>query len=113
MTETERPTKWLIGAEFLALVGAAAFALLAQGDANWDLALLATLTALSIVSDLIAIETRASGVVVSASLMTIVLGAVLLGGTAAALMGVVTILAGWIKHRYEPHYLLANLVTYG
>ena len=24
----------------------------------------------------------------------------------------VTILAGWIKHRYELHYLLANLVTY-
>jgi putative nucleotidyltransferase with HDIG domain len=112
MTVTERPTRWLIGAEFLALAGVVGFAILAKGDATWDLPLLATLTALSIVSDLIAIETRASGVVVSASLMTIVLGAVLLGGTAAALMGVITILTGWIKHRYEPHYLLANVVTY-
>jgi putative nucleotidyltransferase with HDIG domain len=44
--------------------------------------------------------------------MTIVLGAVLLGGTPAALMGVVTILAGWVKHRYTGEGLLINLVTY-
>ncbi len=49
---------------------------------------------------------------VSASLMTIVLAAVLLGGPPAALMGVVTILAGWIKARYQPQFLLINLVTY-
>ena len=112
MTVNERPTRWLIGAEFLALAGAVAFAILAEGDATWDLALLATLTALSIISDLIAVETRASRVMVSASLMTIVLAAVLLGGPPAALMGVVTILVGWVKHRYQAQFLLINLVTY-
>ncbi len=109
---TERPTKWVLGAEFLALAGAVVFAILTEQDANWDLALLATLTALSIISDLIAIDTRDARVSISASLMTIVLGAVLLGPGPAALMGVVTILAGWVKHRYSGHMLLLNLVTY-
>ncbi len=109
---TERPTRLVIGGMLLALTGAAVFALLVDQHAYWDPALLATLTALSIISDLIAIQTRASRVVVSASLMTIVLGAVLLGGPPAALMGVITIAVGWIKHRYELHYLLANMVTY-
>src|SRR5688500_15001531 len=112
MTLTKRPTPLVIAAELLALAGAIVFAILAEGDAQWDLALLATLTGLSIVSDLIAVETRASRVMVSASLMTIVLGAVLLGGPPAALMGVVTMLIGWGKARYELHYLLANVVTY-
>jgi putative nucleotidyltransferase with HDIG domain len=112
MTVTHRPTPRVIAALVLALAGAAAFALLVDQHSDWDLALFATLTALSIISDLIAIETRASRVVVSASLMTIVLGAVLLGGPPAAAMGVTTILVGWIKHRYEIHYLLANVVTY-
>ncbi|MDX6582313.1 MAG: hypothetical protein QOI10_1497 [Solirubrobacterales bacterium] len=102
----------MIGAELLALAGAVAFAGLGGVYANWDLALLATLTALSIISDLIAIETRVSRVLVSASLMTIVIAAVLLGGPPAALMGVVTILVGWVKARYELHHLLVNLVTY-
>ena len=44
--------------------------------------------------------------------MTIVIGAVFLGGAPAALIGVVTILAGWLKHRYARHHLLINLVTY-
>jgi putative nucleotidyltransferase with HDIG domain len=109
---TERPTPLVTWTLRLALPAAVGFALLINGHADWDLPLLATLTGLSIISDLIAIETRASRVIVSASLMTIVLGAVLLGGPPAAVMGVVTILAGWLKHRYEGQYLLLNLVTY-
>jgi putative nucleotidyltransferase with HDIG domain len=109
---TERPTRLVIGLEVLALPAAVVVAVLSDGWSDWDLPLLATLTALSIISDLIAIETRVSRVAVSASLMTIVIGAVLLGGAPAALMGVVTILAGWIKHRYEAQHLLINLVTY-
>jgi putative nucleotidyltransferase with HDIG domain len=37
---------------------------------------------------------------------------VLLGGPPAALVGVLTIVAGWIKWREKPHYLLANLASY-
>ena len=112
MPETQRPTRLAIGIEQAALVAAFVVAVLSDGWSDWDLPLLATLTALSIISDLIAIETRVSRVSVSASLMTIVIGAVLLGGAPAALMGVVTILAGWVKHRYSRNDLLINLVTY-
>jgi putative nucleotidyltransferase with HDIG domain len=108
----ERPTRLAIGVELAALAAAVVVGVLADGWSDWDLPLLATLTALSIISDLIAIETRVTRVLVSASLMTIVIAAVLLGGTPAALMGVVTILAGWLKHRYERDFLLINLVTY-
>jgi putative nucleotidyltransferase with HDIG domain len=113
MNAKDRPTRGVIAAGLAMLVGAVACAVLINdAESHWDLPLLATLTALSIISDLIAIETRVSRVMVSASLMTIVLGAVLLGGPPAALMGVVTILVGWVKYRYELHYLLANVVTY-
>ena len=109
---TERPTRLALGLEVAALAAALVVAVLSDGWSDWDLPLLLTLTALSIISDLIAIETRVSRVAVSASLMTIVIGAVLLGGAPAALMGVITIGAGWLKHRYELHHLLINLVTY-
>ncbi len=109
---TERPTRLAIGVEVAALAAAVAVAVLGNGWSNWDLPLLVTLTALSIISDLIAIETRVNRVLVSASLMTIVIAAVLLGGAPAALMGVITILVGWAKHRYNRNDLLINLVTY-
>jgi len=112
MPETQRPTRLALGIELAALVAAIVVAVLSDGWSDWDLPLFATLTALSIISDLIAIETRVSRVSVSASLVTIVIGAVLLGGAPAALMGVVTILAGWVKHRYSRSDLLINLVTY-
>ena len=109
---TERPTRLALGLEVAPLAAALVVPVLSNGWSDWDLPLLLTLTALSIISDLIAIETRVSRVAVSASLMTIVIGAVLLGGAPAALMGVITIGAGWLKHRYELHHLLINLVTY-
>ena len=87
MPVNERPTRLALGLEVAALVAAAIVALLSDGWSDWDLPLLATLTALSIVSDLIAIETRATRVLVSASLLTIVIGAALLGGAPAALIG--------------------------
>ena len=77
----ERPTRLAIGARASPLWSRPRSSpLLSDGWSDWDLPLLATLTALSIVSDLIAIETRVTRVLVSASLMTIVIGAVLLGG---------------------------------
>ncbi len=107
-----RPTKTVIYAEFAALAAAAAIVVASDSMSNWDLGLLLTLTAVSVISDLIAIETRVLRVAVSASFLTIVLGAVFLGGGPAAVMGVVTILVGWVKHRYPAHHLLINLVTY-
>ena len=107
-----RPSKPVVALELMAVLAAGAVALLTDHLADWNLPLLATLTALSIISDLIGIRTRVNQVTVSASLMTIVIAAVLLGGGPAAVMGVVTILAGWVKHRYTLEDLQINLVTY-
>jgi putative nucleotidyltransferase with HDIG domain len=97
---------------FVAIAAAAGTAVATDSLSDWDLGLLATLTVLSIISDLIAVQTRVTRVTVSASFLTIVIGAVFLGGGPAALIGVVTILAGWLKHRYGREDLLVNLVTY-
>ena len=108
----DRPSRTAIYAEFALLALAVAVVVVSDSRSDWDLGLLATLTTLSVISDLIAIETRVRRVAVSASFLTIVIGAVFLGGGPAAVMGVVTIAVGWIRHRYPPDHLLINLVTY-
>ncbi len=107
-----RPSRAMVYVQYGALAGAIAVAIGTDGLSNWDLGLLVTLTAVSVISDLIAVETRVRQVVVSASFLTIVIGAVFLGGGPAAVIGVFTILAGWLKHRYPAKHLLINLVTY-
>ena len=67
---SQRPTRLFIGLELLALGVAAALALSTAADANWDLALLATLLAFSILSDVGAVETRA-GAKISGSFLAL------------------------------------------
>ena len=98
--------------EGAAVAAAAIVAVAANGLAHWDIPFFATLTVLSVVSDLVAVRTRVHRVVVSASLMAIVIGAVFLGPGPAAAMGVVTIVAGWSVRRYPSSDLLTNLVAY-
>src|SRR5918996_320680 len=105
------PTK-LIAVEWLALIAAAGFAAWRAQDANWDLAVFAILLVLSIASDLLRIQVRAYRVFASASFLAIATAAVFLGPSPAALIGVTTIVAVWIKERYPPAYLLINVVTY-
>jgi putative nucleotidyltransferase with HDIG domain len=99
-------TTMLVG---LALTAAAAVAEAPQ--CNWDLGLLGVLLAFSVFSDLTAVTTE-SRVKVSGSFLALVVAMVFLGGSPAALIGVVTILGGWFRWRDEPHYLLNNLFTY-
>jgi len=107
-----RPSRGIIGVEGAAITAAVVLAVALNGLAQWDLALFATLTILSIVSDLVATRTRVAGVLVSASLTAVVIGAVFLGPGPAMAIGVVTILAGWRVHRYPSADLLTNLVAY-
>jgi len=94
-----------------ALVLVAAAAIWSSRDADWDLALLFILLGFSVFSDLTAITTT-SKVKISGSFLALVLAMVFLGGTPAALIGVLTILAGWLRWRDAGHYLLNNLLTY-
>ena len=108
----ERPSRTVLALMVAALVAAAAVAAWRAPQGSWDSVLLPTLMILSIASDLIAIETRIHRVLVSASFLAIVTAAALLGSAPAALIGVVTILVGWARNRYQVDFLLINLVTY-
>jgi putative nucleotidyltransferase with HDIG domain len=107
-----RPTKRVITLELVALAAAVVVAVLSNGDSNWDLALFSVLLVTSVVGDLTAVQTPASRMSISSSFLTIVTATVFLGETPAALIGVVTIMAGWLRFRYAPTTLLINVVTY-
>lgn len=89
----------------------AAAAVWRSETAEWDLPLFCILLGFSVFSDLTAISTT-SKVKISGSFLALVLAMVFLGGAPAALIGVLTILAGWLRWRDAGHYLLNNLLTY-
>ena len=110
MTQT-RPTRLAIAAMAGALALTAAAAVWRAPQCNWDLGFFAVLLAFSIFSDLTAVSTE-SKVKVSGSFLALVVAMVFLGGTPAALIGVATILVGWLRWRDDWHYLLDNVLTY-
>ena len=107
-----RPSKAVIAAQIAALAFAVVVGALRLPWTDFDLPLFATLLAIAIASDLIRVEIPVYKIAVSASFLIIVTGAVFLGGGPAAVIGVFTILATWLKERYSRSYLLINLVTY-
>jgi putative nucleotidyltransferase with HDIG domain len=106
-----RPTRRAIAAMVVGLALVAAVAVWRAPSANWNLPLFFILLGFSVFSDLTAISTT-SKVKISGSFLALVLAMVFLGGTPAAVIGVMTILAGWLRWRDEGHYLLNNLLTY-
>ncbi|MEA2482783.1 MAG: hypothetical protein QOC55_730 [Thermoleophilaceae bacterium] len=107
-----RPSSTVIALNAAILAIAAIVSVLTSPDANWNLLTLVLLLGFAIASDLMAASIRSSKLKVSGSFLAIVVAMVLLGGAPAALVGVLTIVAGWIKWREKPHYLLANLASY-
>src|SRR4051794_31078276 len=103
-----RPTRTAIAINAAILVSAVVGAIVSSPDANWDLPQLALLMIFAIASDLMAASIRSAKMKVSGSFLAIVVAMVLLGGAPAALVGVVTILAGWVKWRERPHYPLSH-----
>jgi putative nucleotidyltransferase with HDIG domain len=106
-----RPTPRMTALQLACLVVVVAVAGWRGPEADWDLGLFAILLGFSVFSDLTAIPTS-SQVKISGSFLALVLAIVFLGGTPAALIGVLTILAGWLRWHDEPHDLLNNLLTY-
>jgi putative nucleotidyltransferase with HDIG domain len=109
---TNRPTKRVITGEWIALAVAAALTAALVPSADWDLPLFAMLLALGVISDIAAIDVASHKIKVSGSFLAIVAAAVFLGPALAAVIGVLTIVAGWVHHRYAGHILLINVVTY-
>jgi putative nucleotidyltransferase with HDIG domain len=106
-----RTPRLLIAAELLCLAAAAAVAVRAADVGTWKLPLLLTLVGFSVVSDVTAVETK-TRVKISGSFLSLVLAMVFLGGTQAALVGVTTIAAGWLRWREGLGDLVNNLVAY-
>jgi putative nucleotidyltransferase with HDIG domain len=106
-----RPTPATIAAMVGALLLTVAVGVWRAPQCDWDLGFFAVLLAFSIFSDLTAVSTE-SKVKISGSFLALVIAMVFLGGTPAALIGVATILVGWMRWRDEWHYLLNNILTY-
>ena len=98
----------LVAAGVVAVVAAAIWQ---APNANWDLALFGILLGFSAFSDVMSIETE-SHLKISGNFLALVLAMVLLGGTPAALIGMISILAGWIRFREGLHDLLVNALTF-
>ena len=107
-----RPSKTVIRVEFAALAAACLVAVWANRDTDWYLPLFGVLLAASVIGDLTAVDTPKSQVTISSSFLAITTAAVFLGETPAAVIGVTTIVAGWLRFRYAPPTLLINVVTY-
>jgi putative nucleotidyltransferase with HDIG domain len=107
----DRPSNLVIGAQIAGLLIAVSVGILVAPEANWDLPLMGVLFAFTIVSDLTAVATP-SRLKISASLVSLILAIVFLGATPAAIIGVGTILVGWLRWREPSHFFLNNLLTY-
>ncbi len=109
--QKERPTRLSTGILAIAFAGIVAAAVWEAPKANWDWELFATLLAFSAFSDLMSIETE-SRLKISANFLALVTAIVFLGGTPAALIGIISILIGWIRFREGFNDLLVNAVTF-
>jgi hypothetical protein len=111
------PSRSANAAMAASLAGASGLAIVTAGDASWNLPLLASLGAFAIVSDLWAIDTSANAsdkhrILMSGSFLAFVVAMVLLGGTPAALIGLVTIVVGHLRFGERRDLFLNNLVAY-
>ena len=106
-----RPTPVAYLMMALAFASTVAVAVWRAPSGDWDPVLLAVLLAFSVFSDLTAVTTE-SRLKISGSFLALVVAMVFLGGTPAAVIGVVTILAGWLRWRDQAHYLINNILTY-
>jgi hypothetical protein len=109
--ENERPTQLSTALVAAGVVLAAGAAIWQAPSANWELALLATLLAFSIVSEIMSVETE-SHLKISGNYLAMIPAMVFLGGTPAALIGLISILVGWIRYRDNLHDLLVNVGTF-
>jgi putative nucleotidyltransferase with HDIG domain len=109
--KNERPTRLSNALLALALVGVVVAAVWQAPNGDWNLALFGILLGFSAFSDVMSIETE-SHLKISGNFLALVLAMVLLGGTPAALIGIISILAGWLRFREGLHDLLVNSLTF-
>ena len=107
-----RPSRVALAIEGVALVAAIAFGLIQAGVGGWDAWLFGALLILAVAGELTAIEVDRPRLRISSGFTAIIIAAVFLGPSAAALIGVLTVLADWAYNRFAREDLLINLVAY-
>jgi putative nucleotidyltransferase with HDIG domain len=108
---TDRPTKPVVAGQFVGLLFVLAGIALDASASNWDLGLFSILLGFSIFSDLTA-TSIGDKIRISGSFLSLVLSMVFLGGAPAALIGVITVITGWLRWREATHYFIHNLLNY-
>jgi putative nucleotidyltransferase with HDIG domain len=109
--QTERPTRFVNILLASILAGVVAFGVWQAPNADWDLALFGILLGFSAFSDVMSIETEAR-LKISGNFLALVLAIVFLGGTPAALIGLISIMIGWLRWREGWQDLMVNSLTY-
>ncbi len=109
---TRELTRGIAVAQICALAALAAFVVLTAGWYHWEVWPLAMITAFTVISELTSVRMGPTAMRVSGSSLGLMLGAVLLGGGPAALIGVLSVGIGWWHSREVPHHLRNNLVTF-
>jgi diguanylate cyclase (GGDEF)-like protein len=112
--QPRQPGRAMAVVELLALAGAAATVWITAPAGNWNLLSMAVITVFATVSDLTAVESGHSRLKVSGTALGLMMAVILLGAAPAAVIGVVTLLVGWIcrRNRCAAHLLGADLVIY-
>jgi putative nucleotidyltransferase with HDIG domain len=105
------PPRFAIWIQVVCLVAVAGVAVWQAPNGNWDWQLIGILFGFALVSEFMAVRLR-SGIMLSGSFIGLVLAMVLLGGTPAAVIGVATMFACWLRERTPTHYLVENLLNY-
>ncbi len=109
---TKRPTPIVLRAEAVLAALACVGAGLLAPQGNWDLGALAVLAVLAAASELVAVRSPSHNILISGSFMAIVVALVVLGPAAGVIVGLVSILSGWARERYERTLLLINVFAY-
>jgi putative nucleotidyltransferase with HDIG domain len=109
--KNERPTPLSHAVLLAGLAAAIGVAIWRAPMADWDPALFGILLGFSTFSDVTSIETE-TRLKISGNFLALVLAIVFLGGSPAALIGAISIFAGWLRFRESWNDLLANLLTY-
>jgi diguanylate cyclase (GGDEF)-like protein len=92
--------------------GAVALLVATAGQGSWRPGMLVAIAALAVASDLTATPAGFGKAQVSGTLLGVMLAAVLLGGGPGAVIGVVAVLAGWLRWREPVRGLAMNVVIY-
>ena len=113
MRTPRKNIRWIlaIGLPPVGLAIVAAVAIWQGPQGNWDWPLLGMLLIFAVLSEFTAAR-FSSGILISGSFLALVLAMVFLGGTPAAVVGVLTIGAVWLRERTAVPFLIQNLFMF-